>query len=143
LLEELLSRIRDALDADTSALLMLDRERQELVAARAKGLEEEVERGTRFRSGRGSPARSPHARHRHHRDVDHSYVLNPILSEKGVKSLLGAPLSSATTCSALSTSGTLTPRDVHRRRRRALRVVRSARARSRSTARSRTRRSCG
>src|SRR5207248_2502460 len=25
-------------------------------------------------------------------DVDHSYVLNPILREKGVKSLLGAPL---------------------------------------------------
>jgi phosphoserine phosphatase RsbU/P len=32
LLDELLDRIRDALDTDTSALLMLDRERGELVA---------------------------------------------------------------------------------------------------------------
>jgi signal transduction histidine kinase len=93
LLSELLERIRDALEADTSALLMLDEERAELVARAAKGLEEEVERGTRIPYGKGFAGRIAATRDVVMiEDVDHSYVLNPILHEKGVKSLLGAPL---------------------------------------------------
>ena len=48
LLDELLTRIRDALDADTCAVLLLDETGTELVARAAKGLEEEVERGVRI-----------------------------------------------------------------------------------------------
>jgi signal transduction histidine kinase len=93
LLDELLVRIRDALEADTSALLMLDEEAGELVARAAKGLEEEVERGTRIPFGKGFAGRIAATRDVVMiEDVDHSYVLNPILREKGVKSLLGAPL---------------------------------------------------
>jgi signal transduction histidine kinase len=111
LLSELLERIRDALEADTSALLMLDRERDELVARAAKGLEEEVERGTRIPFGKGFAGRIAATRDVVViEDVDHSYVLNPILREKGVKSLLGAPLLVGDDVLGVVHVGTLTPR---------------------------------
>ena len=93
LLDELLTRIRDALDADTCALLLLDEETDELVARAAKGLEEEVERGARIPVGKGFAGRIAATRQPVViDDVDHSEVLNSVLREKGVKSLLGAPL---------------------------------------------------
>ena len=126
LLDELLERIRDALDADTSALLMLDRENQELVARAAKGLEEEVERGTRIPFGKGFAGRIAATRDIVTiEDVDHSYVLNPILSEKGVKSLLGAPLLVGDHVLGVVHVGTLTPRIFTRDDAELLRVVSS------------------
>jgi signal transduction histidine kinase len=111
LLDELLERIRDALEADTSALLMLDRERDELVARAAKGLEEEVEQGTRIPFGKGFAGRIAATRDLVMiEDVDHSYVLNPILREKGVKSLLGAPLLVSDRVLGVVHVGTLSPR---------------------------------
>jgi len=111
LLDELLERIREALETDTSALLMLDRERGELVARAAKGLEEEVERGTRIPFGKGFAGRIAATRDVVMiEDVDHSYVLNPILREKGVKSLLGAPLLVGDKVLGVVHVGTLTPR---------------------------------
>ena len=111
LLNELLERIRDALEADTSALLMLDTERKELVARAAKGLEEEVEAGTRIPYGQGFAGRIAATRDIVIiEDVDHSYVLNPILREKGVKSLLGAPLLVGDKVLGVVHVGTLTPR---------------------------------
>ena len=93
LLDELMARIRDALDADTSALLLLDERGAELVARAAKGLEEEVERGVRIPVGKGFAGRiAAERRSVVIDDIDHSEVLNPILREKGIKSLLGAPL---------------------------------------------------
>src|SRR5919198_1286512 len=93
LLDELLLRIRDILEADTAAFLMLDETRGDLVARAAKGIEEEVERGVRIPLGRGfagriAAERAPVVIE----DVDHGEVLNPILREKGIKSLLGVPL---------------------------------------------------
>ena len=93
LLEELLERVREILDADTAAVLLLDETRNELVARAAKGIEEEVERGVRIPVGKGfagriAAERVPVALHK----VDHSTVLNPILFQKGIKSLLGVPL---------------------------------------------------
>ena len=93
LLEELLIRVREALSADTAAILLLDKARGELVARAAKGLEEEVEQGVRIPMGRGfagTVAASRKAVSIY--DVDHSMVLNPILRQKGVRSLLGVPL---------------------------------------------------
>ena len=111
LLGELMERIRDALEADTSALLILDRERDELVARAAKGLEEEVERGSRIPFGKGFAGRIAATRDVVMiEDVDHSYVLNPILREKGVKSLLGAPLLVGDNVLGVVHVGTLTPR---------------------------------
>jgi signal transduction histidine kinase len=93
LLDELLARVRDLLSADTCAVLLFDEKTDELVARAAKGLEEEVEQGVRIPIGRGFAGRiASEQRPVVIDDVDHSYVLNPILREKGVKSLLGAPL---------------------------------------------------
>jgi signal transduction histidine kinase len=93
LLTVLLPRIRDALAAETCAVLLLSKEGDELVARAAVGIEEEVEQGVRIPVGGGfagtvaaerRPVILP--------DVDHAHVLNPILREKGIKSLLGVPL---------------------------------------------------
>jgi signal transduction histidine kinase len=93
LLAVLLPRIRAILEADTCAVLLLDERRQELVARAAVGVEEEVERGVRIPIGRGFAGRvAAERRPVSLDDVDHADVLNPILREKGIKSLLGVPL---------------------------------------------------
>ena len=93
LLAVLLPRIRSILEADTCAVLLLDRETNELVARAAVGLEEEVEQGVRIPVGRGFAGRVAADRKPVILDdVDHADVLNPILRQKGIKSLLGVPL---------------------------------------------------
>ncbi|MFB9337121.1 diguanylate phosphodiesterase, partial [Actinoplanes octamycinicus] len=57
LLDELLDRVRDLLDVDTAAILLLDEHAQQLVATAAKGLEEEVRAGFRVAVGRGFAGR--------------------------------------------------------------------------------------
>jgi GAF domain-containing protein len=93
LLSSLLGRTRELLEADTCALLLLDEDADELVARAAVGIEEEVERGVRIPVGRGFAGRvAAERRPVVLDDVDHAEVLNPILREKGIKSLLGVPL---------------------------------------------------
>lgn len=112
LLDELLLRIRDALAVDTCAILLLDEDRAELVARAAKGIEEEVERGVRIPVGKGFAGRVVAERRPVVLpDVDHADVLNPILREKGIKSLLGAPLLARGRVLGVVHVGTLTPRD--------------------------------
>jgi signal transduction histidine kinase len=111
LLDELLVRIQEALAADTAAFLLLDEETDELVARAARGLEEEVERGTRIPVGAGFAGRvAADRRPLAIADVDHADILNPILREKGVKSLLGAPLVVHGRVIGVVHVGTLTPR---------------------------------
>src|ERR671925_127237 len=111
LLDELLTRIREILDADTAAFLMLDERANELVARAAKGLEEEVVQGVRIPVGGGFAGRIADERHVVAvDDVDHADVLNPILREKGIKSLLGAPLLARGRVLGVVHVGTLTPR---------------------------------
>jgi anti-sigma regulatory factor (Ser/Thr protein kinase)/putative methionine-R-sulfoxide reductase with GAF domain len=93
LLEELLGRVRDVLEVDTVAILLLDSEANQLVARAAKGIEEEVEQGVRIPVGHGFAGRIAAERFAIFiRDVDHADILNPILSDKGIRSLLGVPL---------------------------------------------------
>jgi signal transduction histidine kinase len=93
LLAALLVRVREVLEADTTAILLLDEERAELVARAAVGIEEEVDQGIRVPVGRGFAGRVAATREPVILDdVDHSDVLNPILREKGIKSMLGVPL---------------------------------------------------
>ena len=93
LLAALLPRIREILEADTCAVLLLDRDNRELVARAAVGIEEEVERGVRIPLGRGFAGRIAADRQAVIiDDVDHADVLNPILREKGIKSMLGVQL---------------------------------------------------
>ncbi len=93
LLSALLERTTELLETDTCAILLLDEERSELVARAAIGIEEEVERGVRIPLGRGFAGRvAAERRPVILDDVDHADVLNPILREKGIKSLCGVPL---------------------------------------------------
>ena len=93
LLVELLGRVREAMMVDTVAILLLEPEGEDLVAWAAKGLEQEVEMGVRIPVGAGfagkvastkAPVRID--------DIDTADVLNPLLKEKGIRSLLGVPL---------------------------------------------------
>lgn len=93
LLDELLIRVREVIGADTAAVLLLDEQSNELVATAAKGIEEEVEAGVRIPVGKGfagkiAAERAPVVIER----IDRHNVMNPILSEKGIVSLLGVPL---------------------------------------------------
>jgi signal transduction histidine kinase len=92
-LQALLLRTRDILEVDTCAILLLDEERNELVARAAVGIEEEVEQGVRIPVGGGFAGRVAAERMPVILpDVDHAHVLNPILRQKGIKSMLGVPL---------------------------------------------------
>jgi anti-sigma regulatory factor (Ser/Thr protein kinase)/putative methionine-R-sulfoxide reductase with GAF domain len=91
LLRELLQRVSDILDIDTVAILLV--EGDELHARAAKGIEEEVEQGVRIPLGRGFAGRiAAEKRAIFIPDVDRADILNPILREKGIRSLLGVPL---------------------------------------------------
>jgi signal transduction histidine kinase len=111
LLNVLLPRIRDILRADTCAVLLLDEETDELVARAAVGIEEEVEQGVRIPVGGGFAGRIAAEKHPVILDdVDHAHVLNPILREKGIKSMLGVPLLIGEEALGVLHVGTLTHR---------------------------------
>jgi len=111
LLDELLLRVRDILEADTAAVLLLDPSRNELVARAAKGIEEEVDQGVRIPVGKGFAGRIAAERRPVTLDrVDHSTVLNPILLQKGIRSLLGVPLLAHGDVVGVMHVGTTTPR---------------------------------
>jgi signal transduction histidine kinase len=111
LLAALLMRTRDELGVDTAAILLLDEDANELVAHAAVGLEEEVEQGVRIPVGRGFAGRiAANVEPLLLADVDHADVLNPILREKGIKTLLGVPLVVEGRPIGVLHVGSLTPR---------------------------------
>jgi anti-sigma regulatory factor (Ser/Thr protein kinase) len=112
LLDELLRRTKEILDVDTVAILLLDESSHEMVARAAKGLEEEVERGVRIPVGGGFAGRIAAQRTPIFiADVNHADVLNPILRQKGIRSLLGVPLIIDGRAIGVLHVGTLTPRE--------------------------------
>ena len=93
LLETLLERVKKTLQADTAAVLLLDQSARQLVAAAASGIREEVIQGTRVALGTGFAGRiaatgEPVILN----DVNDTTVSNPLLVERGIRSLLGVPL---------------------------------------------------
>ncbi len=93
LLAELLDRTREALQADTATVLLLDHSSGQLIATAAAGLEEEVHQGVRIPLGRGFAGRIAVEHQPVILDhVDHTTVLNPILWAKGIQSMMGAPM---------------------------------------------------
>ena len=111
LLVELLDRVRDILDADTAAVLLLDAPAGQLVATAARGIEEEVYQGMRIPLGRGFAGRvaagkQPVAIE----DVQDGDVVNPVLRQKGIRSLLGVPLLVGGRLLGVLHVGTLAPR---------------------------------
>jgi phosphoserine phosphatase RsbU/P len=93
LLDTLLERVREILEADTAAILLIDRSSREMVATAAKGIEEEVRGGVRVPIGQGFAGRVAAERRAVILEtVDHTNVRNPILLDIGIRSLLGVPL---------------------------------------------------
>jgi phosphoserine phosphatase RsbU/P len=93
LLIELLERVRGIVDADTAAVLLLDKDSDDLVARAACGIEEEVRQGVRVPVGIGFAGRIARTKEPVRLDrVDSTTVANPILWEKGIRTMLGVPL---------------------------------------------------
>ncbi|AEA24586.1 protein serine/threonine phosphatase with GAF(s) sensor(s) [Pseudonocardia dioxanivorans CB1190] len=111
LLEAVLERVRDLLHVDTGAVLLLEPSGAFLVARAALGLEEETRQGVRIPFGRGFAGRVAQERKAVTiAEVDHGNVLNPILREKGIRSLLGVPLCIGEDVIGVVHVGTLEPR---------------------------------
>jgi signal transduction histidine kinase len=111
LLDVLLPRIRDILVADTCAVLLLDRDTNELVARAALGIEEEVVAGVRIPMGGGFAGRVAATKQPVIIDNLATYgVLNPILREKGIESMLGVPLLVGDDAIGVMHVGSLAPR---------------------------------
>lgn len=112
LLSELLHRLREILNVDTVAILLIDERREFLEARAAVGIEEEVERGVRIPMGMGFAGRIAAERAAIFiADVNHAEILNPILREKGIRSLLGVPLVVEAELIGVLHVGTLQPRE--------------------------------
>ena len=111
LLNALVERAREALQVDTAAILLLDRRSGQLVATAASGLEEEVQQGVQIPVGKGFAGRiAAEGRPVVLDDVDHTKVINPILLDKGIRSLMGAPLRAEGKVIGVLHVGTLSPR---------------------------------
>ena len=93
LLDTLVERVKNVLQADTAAVLLLDGSAGQLVATAASGIEEEVRQGVRIQLGAGFAGRVAASREPVILStVDHTTVVNPLLVDRGIKSLLGVPL---------------------------------------------------
>ncbi|MGD9990230.1 PP2C family protein-serine/threonine phosphatase [Pseudonocardia sp.] len=92
-LTALIERALELLRADTAAVLLTDPSGRSLVASAARGIAGEVQQGVRVPIGQGF-AGTVAAQRRviavEHVDAD--TVLNPLLRDAGIRSLLGAPL---------------------------------------------------
>lgn len=111
LLVELLERVRKILRVDTAVVLLLDNCSGDLVATAAKGLEEEVRQAFHLAVGRGFAGRiAAEKRAVVVDDVDETKVVNPILLDKGLRSLLGVPLLAGGTVYGVLHVGSLAPR---------------------------------
>lgn len=93
LLDALLARVRDLFGVDTATVLLVDPSGEYLMARAAAGLDEEVYQGVRVPVGRGfagGVAKSREPVQINH--VDPTTVLNPLLWERGLRSMLGVPI---------------------------------------------------
>jgi phosphoserine phosphatase RsbU/P len=110
-LVKLLEQVVDLLGVDTAAVLLVERGSDELTATAALGIEEEVWQGVRVPIGHGfagqvAARRRPVVLHR----VDHSTVINPLLWEKGIRTMLGVPMMVEDDLLGVLHVGSLTPR---------------------------------
>ncbi len=100
-------------EVDTAAILLLDAETDELVARAAKGIEEEVEQGVRVPLGIGFAGRIAAGRIAIFMpEVSEADIHNPILREKGIRSMLGVPLIVESELIGVLHVGSLTPTGV-------------------------------
>ena len=111
LLTELLERVRQVMNADTSVILLLEPGSKELVATASRGIETEVRQGVRVPLGKGFAGRIAMERRPITLDrIDHTTVLNQLLWEKGISALLGVPLIAGGTVIGVLHVGSLSAR---------------------------------
>ncbi|HEY2063927.1 MAG TPA: GAF domain-containing SpoIIE family protein phosphatase [Amycolatopsis sp.] len=93
LLHTMLERVRELLGADTAAVLAYDDEARQLTAIAAAGIEEEVFQGVRVPLGAGFAGRVAASREPVViRRGDGSPVVNTLLWERGLVTILGVPM---------------------------------------------------
>lgn len=114
MLAELLNRVRALLNTDTAAILVHDGS-DSLVARAASGLEEELYQNVRLPIGHGFAGRiaatqEPIVLQK----IDETTVINPILWEKGIQSMVGVPLLSGDSLLGVLHVGSLTHRQFTR-----------------------------
>jgi len=111
LMDEQLTSVKEILGVDTVAILLLNEVGDYLVARAARGLEEEVELGVRIPVGRGFAGRIAAQRQPIFiADINHADIVNPILRQKGISSMLGVPLIVDGNLLGVIHVGTLQPR---------------------------------
>jgi phosphoserine phosphatase RsbU/P len=109
---EMLDRVRQVLDVDAATILLLDEDSERLIATASRGFEEEVRQGFRIDIGEGfagqvAKERQPVVL----AEVTRENVRNPVLHEKGVRSLLGVPMIVGGEFVGVLHVGTMTPRE--------------------------------
>jgi serine phosphatase RsbU (regulator of sigma subunit) len=110
-LDHLLERVRQVLGVDTAVVLLLDRLGKLLVTTAAKGLEEAVRQGAHVPVGRGFAGRvAAERRPIYIDDVPSADVFNPLLVRRGIRSLLGVPLTADGALVGVLHVGTIAPR---------------------------------
>lgn len=111
LVQALLGRIRDRLDVDTVSVFLLDPYGLDLVATASIGLEDEVAQGVRLPVGQGFAGKVASTRAPAQLlSVDGSSVLNPLLINRGVRSVLGVPMIASGQLLGVLHVGSLRPR---------------------------------
>lgn len=111
LLGELLDRVRMILKVDTAVVLLCDATCDELVATAARGFEEEVRQSVHVPVGAGFAGRvAAERRPIVIENVQGAELFNPLVVQKGVRSLLGVPLITGGELLGVLHVGTLTAR---------------------------------
>jgi serine phosphatase RsbU (regulator of sigma subunit) len=95
-IDELFERVEEVLGVDTISLLLVDSSGEHLVAHATHGLEEEVRQGFRLNIGAGFSGRiAQTGRPASVESIDPTMVANPLVIRKGIRSMMGVPLTSA------------------------------------------------
>ncbi|MEV4148653.1 GAF domain-containing SpoIIE family protein phosphatase [Amycolatopsis sp. NPDC049691] len=112
LLAETLQRLREVLEVDTATVLRYQPSGRQLVAFAAAGIEEEVHQGVRVPVGSGFAGRVALERQPVVLDlVDETTVVNSLLWERGLHSMLGVPMVAGTELVGVLHVGSVTPRE--------------------------------
>ncbi|WIY01345.1 SpoIIE family protein phosphatase [Amycolatopsis mongoliensis] len=111
LLAETLQRLREAMGVDTATVLRYQASGRQLVAFAAAGIEEEVHQGVRVPVGSGFAGRVALERAPVVLDhVDETTVVNSLLWERGLHSMLGVPMVAGAELVGVLHVGSVTPR---------------------------------
>ncbi|AUI63868.1 PP2C family protein-serine/threonine phosphatase [Amycolatopsis sp. BJA-103] len=108
----ILGRVREVLGVDTATVLRHEPEAQQLHAIAASGIEEEVFQDVRIAVGAGFAGRVAAERRPVILDhVDETTVVNALLRERGLRTLLGVPMVAGDELIGVLHVGSTTPRE--------------------------------